>query len=88
MKENLLNINKNIGLSADNMSMIVGFGDVGVLQLHHLKFICWIVRRPQSLRASLLANLIREKVGEIVGAEKFIVNDAANFGGSLSRYLS
>ena len=39
------------------------------------------MKRPQSLRASLLANLIREKV-EIVGAEKFIVNDAANFGGS------
>ena len=76
-------INKNIGLSADNMSMIVGFGDVGGSSTASLEvYMLDSEKRPQSLRASLLANLIREKVGEIVGAEKFIVNDAANFGGS------
>ena len=76
-------INKNIGLSADNMSMIVGFGDVGGSSTASLEvYMLDSEKRPQSLRASLLAKLIREKVGEIVGAEKFIVNDAANFGGS------
>ena len=76
-------INKNIGLSADNMSMIVGFGDVGGSSTASLEvYMLDSEKRPQSLRASLLANLIREKVGEIVGAEKLIVNDAANFGGS------
>jgi multidrug efflux pump subunit AcrB len=76
-------INKNIGLSADNMSMIVGFGDVGGSSTASLEiYMLDSEERPQSLRASLLAKLIREKTGEIVGAEKFIVNDAANFGGS------
>ena len=76
-------INKNIGLSADNMSMIVGFGDVGGSSTASLEvYMLDSEKRQQSLRASLLAKLIREKVGEIVGAEKFIVNDAANFGGS------
>jgi len=76
-------INKNIGLSADNMSMIVGFGDVGGSSTASLEiYMLDSEVRPQSLRASLLAKLIREKTGEIVGAEKFIVNDAANFGGS------
>ena len=76
-------INKNIGLSADNMSMIVGFGDVGGSSTASLEvYMLDSEKRPQSLRASLLAKLVREKVGEIVGAEKFIVNDAANFGGS------
>ncbi len=76
-------INKNIGLSADNMSMIVGFGDVGGSSTASLEiYMLDSEERPQSLRASMLAKLIREKTGEIVGAEKFIVNDAANFGGS------
>ena len=76
-------INKNIGLSADNMSMIVGFGDVGGSSTASLEvYMLDSEKRPQSLRASMLAKLIREKTGEIVGAEKFIVNDAANFGGS------
>ncbi len=76
-------MNKNIGLSADNMSMIVGFGDVGGSSTASLEvYMLDSEKRPQSLRASMLAKLIREKTGEIVGAEKFIVNDAANFGGS------
>ena len=76
-------INKNIGLSADNMSMIVGFGDVGGSSTASLEvYMLDSEKRPQSLRASMLAKLIREKTGQIVGAEKFIVNDAANFGGS------
>ena len=76
-------INKNIGLSADNMSMIVGFGDVGGSSTASLEiYMLDSEERPQSLRASMLAKLIRKKTGEIVGAEKFIVNDAANFGGS------
>ena len=79
-------INKNIGLSADNMSMIVGFGDVGGSSTASLEvYMLDSEKRPQSLRASMLAKLIREKTGEIVGAEKFIVNDAANFGGSFIR---
>ena len=83
-KRNLIEyINKNLGLSADKMSMIVGFGDVGGSSTASLEiFMLDSEERPQSLRASMLATLIREKTGEIVGAEKFIVNDAANFGGS------
>ena len=65
------------------MSMIVGFGDVGGSSTASLEiYMLDSEERPQSLRASMLAKLIREKTGEIVGAEKFIVNDAANFGGS------
>ena len=76
-------INKNIGLSADNMSMIVGFGDVGGSSTASLEiYMLDSEIRPQSIRASMLAKLIRDKTGEIIGAEKFIVNDAANFGGS------
>ena len=34
------------------------------------------------IKSSMLASLIREKTGIIPGAEKFIINDGANFGGS------
>ena len=76
-------INKNIGLGADNMSMIVGFGEVGGSSTASLEiYLLDSEKRPQNIRSSMLASLIREKTGDIVGAEKFIVNDAANFGGS------
>ena len=38
--------------------------------------------RPQEIKAPDLANLIRERTGEIIGVEKFIVDGGANFGGS------
>ena len=76
-------INKNLGFSADNMSMIKGFGDVGGSSTASLEiYILDSEERPSSINASMLANLIREKTGEIIGAERFILNDAANFGGS------
>ena len=76
-------INKNLGFSADNMSMIKGFGDVGGSSTASLEiYILDSEERPTSINASMLANLIREKTGEIIGAERFILNDAANFGGS------
>ena len=76
-------INKNIGFSADNMSMIKGFGDVGGSSTASLEiYILDSEERPSTINATMLATLIREKTGEIIGAEKFTLNDAANFGGS------
>ncbi len=76
-------INKNLGFSADNMSMVKGFGDVGGSSTASLEiYILDSEERPSSINASMLASLIREKTGEIVGAERFTLNDAANFGGS------
>ena len=76
-------INKNLGFSADNMSMIKGFGDVGGSSTASLEiYILDSEERPSSVNASMLASLIREKTGEIIGAERFTLNDAANFGGS------
>ena len=76
-------INKNLGFSADNMSMVKGFGDVGGSSTASLEvYILDSEERPSSVNASMLASLIREKTGEIIGAERFTLNDAANFGGS------
>ena len=76
-------VNKNLGFSADNMSMVKGFGDVGGSATASLEvYILDSEERPSSINASMLANLIREKTGEIIGAERFTLNDAANFGGS------
>ena len=74
---------KNIGFAADDMSLVKGFGDVGGASTASLEI--WMLdseERPQEIKASILANLIREKTGEILGSEKFVVNDATNFGGS------
>ena len=76
-------IQKNIGNSADNMSMVVGFGDVGGSSTASLEiFLLDSENRPQEIRAPEMANLIRERTGEIIGAEKFTVDGGANFGGS------
>ena len=76
-------VNKNLGFSADNMSMMKGFGDVGGSATASLEvYILDSEERPSSINASMLASLIREKTGEIIGAERFTLNDAANFGGS------
>ena len=75
-------INKNIGFSADNMSD-KGFGDVGGSSTASLEiYILDSEERPSTINATMLATLIRDKTGEIIGAEKFTLNDAANFGGS------
>ena len=76
-------IQKNIGKSADNMSMVKGFGDIGGSSTASLEiFLLDSENRPQNIRATEMANLIRERTGEIIGAEKFIVDGGANFGGS------
>ncbi len=76
-------INKNIGFSADNMSMLKGFGDVGGSSTASLEiYILDSEERPDEIKTTMLANIMREKIGEIVGAERFTLNDAANFGGS------
>jgi multidrug efflux pump subunit AcrB len=76
-------INKNIGFSADNMSMMKGFGDVGGSSTASLEiYILDSDERPSEIKTTMLAQLIREKTGEIIGAERFTLNDAANFGGS------
>jgi multidrug efflux pump subunit AcrB len=63
--------------------MVKGFGDVGGSSTASLEvYILDSEERPSSVNASMLASLIREKTGEIVGAERFTLNDAANFGGS------
>ena len=65
------------------MSMMKGFGDVGGSATASLEvYILDSEERPSSINASMLASLIREKTGEIIGAERFTLNDAANFGGS------
>ena len=76
-------IQKNIGNSADNMSMVKGFGDLGGSSTASLEiFLLDSENRPQEIRAPEMANIIRERTGEIIGAEKFVVDGGANFGGS------
>ena len=76
-------IQKNIGNSADNMSMVKGFGDIGGSSTASLEiFLLDSENRPQEIRAPEMANMIRERTGEIIGAEKFVVDGGANFGGS------
>ncbi len=76
-------IQKNIGSSADNMSMVKGFGDIGGSSTASLEiFLLDSENRPQNIRAPEIANMIRERTGEIIGSEKFIVDGGANFGGS------
>ena len=76
-------IQKNIGNSADNMSMVKGFGDIGGSSTASLEiYLLDSENRPQDIRATEMANLIRERTGEIIGVEKFVVDGGANFGGS------
>ena len=76
-------IQKNIGSSADNMSMVKGFNSVGGSSTASLEiYLLDSENRPQDIRAPEMANLIRERTGEIIGVEKFIVDGGANFGGS------
>ena len=76
-------IQKNIGSSADNMSMVKGFGGIGGSSTASLEiFLLDSENRPQEIRAPEMANMIRERTGEIIGAEKFVVDGGANFGGS------
>ena len=82
-RELIEHIQKNIGNSADNMSMVKGFGDLGGSSTASLEiFLLDSENRPQEIRAPEMANMIRERTGEIIGAEKFIVDGGANFGGS------
>ena len=60
---------KNIGFAADDMSLVKGFGDVGGASTASLEI--WMLdseERPQEIKASILANLIREKTGDILGS--------------------
>ena len=76
-------IQKNIGNSADNMSMVKGFGDTGGSSTASLEiFLLDSENRPQGIKAPEMANMIRKRTGEIIGVEKFIVDGGANFGGS------
>ena len=76
-------IQKNIGNSADDMSMVKGFGDIGGSSTASLEiYLLDSENRPQDIRAPEMANLIRERTGEIIGVEKFVVDGGANFGGS------
>ncbi len=76
-------IQKNIGSSADNMAIVKGFEDVGGSSTASLEiYLLDSENRPQEIKAPDLANLIRERTGEIIGVEKFIVDGGANFGGS------
>ena len=76
-------IQKNIGSPAANMSMVKGFGDIGGSSTASLEiFLLDSENRPQEIRAPEMANMIRNRTGEIIGAEKFVVDGGANFGGS------
>ena len=82
-RELIEHIQKNIGNSADNMSMVKGFGDLGGSSTASLEiFLLDSENRPQEIRAPEMANMSRERTGEIIGAEKFVVDGGANFGGS------
>ena len=82
-RELIEHIQKNIGNAADNMSMVKGFGDLGGSSTASLEiFLLDSENRPQEIRAPEMANMIRERTGEIIGAEKFVVDGGANFGGS------
>ena len=63
--------------------MVKGFGDIGGSSTASLEiFLLDSENRPQEIRAPEMANMIRERTGEIISAEKFVVDGGANFGGS------
>ena len=77
------NIQKNIGNYADNLEMVAGVGNIEGSSVASLEiYMLDSEERTQDIKASMLASLIREKTGKIPGAEKCIINDGANFGGS------
>ena len=77
------NIQKNIGNYADNLEMVAGVGNIEGSSVASLEiYMLDSEERTQDIQSSMLASLIREKTGTIPGAEKFIINDGANFGGS------
>ena len=77
------NIQKNIGNYADNLEMVAGVGNIEGSSVASLEiYMLDSEERTQDIKSSMLASLIREKTGTIAGAEKFIINDGANFGGS------
>ena len=77
------NIQKNIGNYADNLEMVAGVGNIEGSSVASLEiYMLDSEERTQDIKSSMLASLIREKTGKIPGAEKFIINDGANFGGS------
>ena len=77
------NIQKNIGNYADNLEMVAGVGNIEGSSVASLEiYMLDSEERTQDIKSSMLATLIREKTGIIPGAEKFIINDGANFGGS------
>ena len=77
------NIQKNIGNYADNLEMVAGVGNIEGSSVASLEiYMLDSEERTQDIKSSMLASLIREKTGTIPGAEKFIINDGANFGGS------
>ena len=77
------NIQKNIGNYADNLEMVAGIGNIEGSSVASLEiYMLDSEERTQDIQSSMLASLIREKTGTIAGAEKFIINDGANFGGS------
>ncbi len=77
------NIQKNIGNYADNLEMVAGVGNIEGSSVASLEiYMLDSEERTQDIQSSMLASLIREKTGTIAGAEKFIINDGANFGGS------
>ena len=77
------NIQKNIGNYADNLEMVAGVGNIEGSSVASLEiYMLDSEERTQDIKSSMLASLIREKTGTIPGAEKFIINGGANFGGS------
>ena len=77
------NIQKNIGNYADNLEMVAGVGNIEGSSVASLEiYMLDSEERTQDIKSSMLASLIREKTGTIPGAEKFIIYDGANFGGS------
>ncbi len=77
------NIQKNIGNYADNLEMVAGVGNIEGSSVASLEiYMLDSEERTQDIQSSMLASLIRKKTGTIAGAEKFIINDGANFGGS------
>ena len=86
-ERNSFKIFKNIGNYADNLEMVAGVGNIEGSSVASLEiYMLDSEERTQDIKSSMLASLIREKTEQYL-AEKFIINDGANFGGSLLQFL-
>ena len=78
------NVRKNIGIPAQGIQPLgvpsfdaLGNSSIASLEIYLLDS----ENRSNKIKASLFANLLREKMGEVVGVEKLVYGSGVNFGG-------